>query len=247
MFSLRRLWQRITRPTPARRERRPRLQCETLEDRRVPAVFLNGSLLTVRGTAGDDNIRIAPLNSFQFRVVVNNAFQGGVFSTANISQIQMLGLTGNDVLNGTRSLDSVILQGGAGNDQLFGSRFSDLLIGSTGNDTLRSGGARDVMIGGLGTDTLNSVGGGALMVGGNVTAAFTIGELNVVRNRWGQPQRGYLVRIASVRQTGFVQEVFDDGNVNVLNGSNNTLDWFFRGSADQINNANSSEVITPVN
>ena len=47
------------------------------------------------------------------------------------------------------------MQGGNGNDQLWGKAGWDILDGSAGNDLIRAGNGRDILIGGLGADELH--------------------------------------------------------------------------------------------
>jgi len=48
-----------------------------------------------------------------------------------------------------------VMQGGIGNDQLWGKAGWDILDGGAGNDLIRSGNGRDIIIGGLGADELH--------------------------------------------------------------------------------------------
>jgi Ca2+-binding RTX toxin-like protein len=48
-----------------------------------------------------------------------------------------------------------VMQGGNGNDQLWGKAGWDILDGSAGNDLIRAGNGRDILIGGLGADELH--------------------------------------------------------------------------------------------
>ncbi len=84
--------------------------------------------------------------------------------------------------------DGDSVQGGAGNDQIFGGGGDDTLDGGTGNDTLTGGSGndqldgeagRDTVYGGDGDDTLNYAVGGDELYGGagddNVRGGFTAG------------------------------------------------------------------------
>jgi Ca2+-binding RTX toxin-like protein len=99
-------------------------------------------------------------------VQVNGADPGGTATACTaITSIGVLGGPGanNINLNGVTTaaftgLNSVIVNGGDGNDTIAGSEFPDLLNGSTGNDRVigqrNAGGTRDQMLGGVGDDTL---------------------------------------------------------------------------------------------
>ena len=67
---------------------------------------------------------------------------------------QMLGMRGDDLLNGAAGNDT--LEGGLGNDTLNGDKGRDRLIGGEGHDDLRSGDDNDTSVGGNGNDTLRA-------------------------------------------------------------------------------------------
>jgi serralysin len=82
-------------------------------------------------------------------------------ATASIEKWQGSGVTvlGDSANNAFdfRTLTSVsglvAVDGGAGNDKLYGSRFADTLRGGGGNDTLLGSGGNDILSGGSGVDT----------------------------------------------------------------------------------------------
>ncbi len=86
------------------------------------------------------------------------------------------GGTGNDTLEGALlQFDSVIADGGAGDDSLVGGGADDNLVGGADNDTLESGGGDDMLDGGDGQNiavftgdladfTINDLGGGVFDV-----------------------------------------------------------------------------------
>ncbi len=78
--------------------------------------------------------------------------------TDRIVDIEGLNLTGG---NANNTLDArqfvaggVTLDGGAGNDSIFGTTFADLLTGGLGNDTIDGDAGNDVIGGGAGADSL---------------------------------------------------------------------------------------------
>lgn len=142
---------------------------ETLESRKMlsaAAVFVPSTgILTVTGDAQDNTLTVGrdaagdlTVNSGAVPIV------GGSPTVANVSQIQIFGLGGNDVLSldetngalpnarlfGGDGNDTLI--GGSGNDQLFGQAGNDTLYGKGGNDLLNGGAGDDVLTGGAGTD-----------------------------------------------------------------------------------------------
>ncbi len=62
------------------------------------------------------------------------------------------------------------MNGGSGNDTLFGDSGKDTLRGSTGNDTLKGGTGNDRLLGGAGNDKKMNGGAGNDMLTGNAGA-----------------------------------------------------------------------------
>jgi len=209
----------------------------------TPATFVTGRTLIVTGTILNDDIRFVPITNHRFVVLLNN-FTQGTFSTGAINRVEVRGLLGNDLLDGSRSLVPVVLRGGGGNDLLVDSRFSDILEGSTGGDTLTSTSGRDVLFGGQGTDVLDSRGAGAVMMGG--TSTLSIAATENVRRIWNSSQ-GYRARVDALMQTtGILSQTHDDGSIDVLSGSFRTPDWFLQGRRDRLSDVASGEIITPL-
>ena len=69
---------------------------------------------------------------------------------------QYIGTTKDDVLKAyaDKNYGADLIDGRAGDDQLFGFRGADVLIGGLGDDLLRAGNGRDVITGGPGQDVL---------------------------------------------------------------------------------------------
>ena len=118
------------------------------------------------GTAGNDAIFLDDSYS---------AFPGTrVPRLAGIERIE--GGAGNDVIDLTSSLyayTDVTIDGGDGNDALWGSSGNDVLLGSGGNDDLFGGAGQDYLMGGGGNDTLNGDRGNDLLEGDEGNDALT--------------------------------------------------------------------------
>lgn len=100
----------------------------------VPFDFiLTGNNGTIRGTRGDDVMRVDDADG--------------------TGSVQFYGYAGNDTLLG--GTENARLEGGIGNDSLVGGSGSigSSLFGQAGNDTLDSGGSRGTLDGGPGSDT----------------------------------------------------------------------------------------------
>jgi Ca2+-binding RTX toxin-like protein len=73
-------------------------------------------------------------------------------------------LGGNDILNGSNSVD--YLYGGSGDDQLKGENSGDFIYGGSGSDQISGGAGNDNLYGGSGADTIDGDNGSDLIVGG---------------------------------------------------------------------------------
>lgn len=69
---------------------------------------------------------------------------------------QLYGDAGNDIIKAGPGDTGAMLDGGAGNDQLYGGLAANVMNGGDGNDYLSGGGGHDVMHGGAGDDTLKA-------------------------------------------------------------------------------------------
>ena len=123
--------------------------------------FLAGNVgkdrLIVRGTAGDDVISIdgqtADLNGLD------------IFFE-NIDELLAQGGDGNDVMTVLHPcLNTLIMDGGNGNDVLTGGDGQDQLYGGSGNDILHGGNGDDLLNGGPGADQLYGEGGRDQLIG----------------------------------------------------------------------------------
>jgi Ca2+-binding RTX toxin-like protein len=123
----------------------------------VTASFANGTL-SVTGDSLDNNIQVSRNAAGQ--ILINGGAVpviGGTPTVANVAQIQVFGLGGNDTItisevNG--ALPKANLFGGGGNDVLTGGSGNDQLFGESGNDTLLGKGGFDFLFGGNDNDTL---------------------------------------------------------------------------------------------
>ncbi len=124
----------------------------------------------------------------------------------------MTGSTVHDVLVANPGLSSS-LDGGAGNDTLWGQGGNDSLLGGAGDDVLRGGLGNDVLIGGAGNDQL---------VGGRGADSFVFNAPG-----WGYDQifdfnraEGDVISLVGSGVTGFdgLGFYFADGNTAVLFG-----------------------------
>lgn len=131
---------------------------DALESRRLltSTVDVNG-LLSVDGTAGNDDIALAISNNVL--TVTLNSVSDGAFdlSVTPITSIQINGLDGDDSISMASVPIPATLSGGNGNDTLVGGSASDFLSGGNDNDTFFSDdGQPDTLDGGDGFDTVSA-------------------------------------------------------------------------------------------
>ncbi|MGQ0620951.1 MAG: choice-of-anchor Q domain-containing protein [Panacagrimonas sp.] len=100
-----------------------------------PLGLCEGRIVTIRGTAGDDELSGTPGDD-----VI--AGLGG--------DDRVEGLAGNDLICGGAGND--VLEGGDGRDRLFAGDGADRLLGGRGGDILHGGGGQDSLNGGSGDD-----------------------------------------------------------------------------------------------
>jgi Ca2+-binding RTX toxin-like protein len=68
-----------------------------------------------------------------------------------------------------QEVDTIILDGGDGDDRLFGEQGNDLLVGGAGNDLLDGGAGNDQLLGGAGADMMRGGPGDDGLFGGPMT------------------------------------------------------------------------------
>lgn len=126
---------------------------------------------TLNGGAGDDRLLGGEDNDLLNGDDGNDTLDGG--SGADT----LNGGEGNDVLRGGSEEDGDtgadsdslqnVLNGGAGNDKIFGSTGNDILNGGTGNDSIQGGKGGDLINGDGGNDTLQGSTGNDTIYGGD--------------------------------------------------------------------------------
>jgi Ca2+-binding RTX toxin-like protein len=124
-----------------------------------------GTRSFTEGTECDDTIIGAPLT----------AISGGSDSTLGVT---LRGLERHDVLQGGEGDDK--LYGDEGNDGLTASDSNDQLYGGPGNDVLQAGFGADLLVGGRGTDELYAGPDDDISIGGPGANYFDCGDGNDV-------------------------------------------------------------------
>src|SRR5262249_27807112 len=105
--------------------------------------------IAARGRAASARPTIAEIT------MAGNTFIGTLDDDSNTgSETVQYGLTGNDTLAPSQLDVLYTLDGGLGDDELFGGNLADILLGGEGNDGLFGNGGNDRIDGGSGNDVL---------------------------------------------------------------------------------------------
>ncbi|HEV2293121.1 MAG TPA: hypothetical protein VGR35_04650 [Tepidisphaeraceae bacterium] len=146
----------------------------------APVINIGAGTLTVRGTGGNDSIRLRTRGDRRIEVTVNDLVES--VAAANVVTIHVTGGGGDDWIDarelGILKRDGfdfpVTIEGGDGNDIIAGSDGRDRIRGEFGNDRIDGGGGDDSLSGnanhdrvhgGTGNDVIFGAGGIDVLVG----------------------------------------------------------------------------------
>lgn len=121
-----------------------------------------GSNDSMRGGLGDDTFNgglgtdiIVEAADVNFVLTPTRLTGLGTDRIVDPEAVRLTGGNGNNILDARGYTSAAVtLDGGAGNDSLFGTAFADSLVGGTGNDTLDGADGNDTLAGGAGSDSL---------------------------------------------------------------------------------------------
>jgi hypothetical protein len=158
---------------PARSQYSPTL-IEQLEARQMLAANLAGGVLTVGGTAGNDNIKV---NIAAGRIVVHLNSTIKTFTVGSVQQLVVNGNNGNDKINVVSPTPNTVINGGAGDDNIKGSGGADLISGGDGDDLVKGRKGADQIYGDAGDDDLRG-GDGNDTIGGDDEDLLAASNIN---------------------------------------------------------------------
>jgi len=207
-----------------------------------PDPLATGNALYVYGTIYADSLKVTRqgnTNTFKFWLNTNAAY---IFNadTTPVNRIYVFGSAGNDQLDVGASMHiPAIIDGGTGNDKLFGGAADDLLLGRAGNDTLLGFGGRDLIIGGVGADRLfgeQAANMGTfqnILIGNKTIYDDDFAALDAIMEQWSNTSNTFEVRVNNLRTGNDVDgnrmlklgTVINDSNVDSLFGGLGN-DWY---------------------
>jgi Ca2+-binding RTX toxin-like protein len=145
---------------------------ETIDETTVQVLgegtlLIDGVLHVVGDNSACDIVLITQCGSNIYVFATFNDDNPAVFAAADVNEIQVRTRGGHDVVVTTSNVvETMTIDGGAGNDLLVGGGGENLIIGGTGHDTLYGGSGDDVLLGGDGDDDLMGHAGNDVLIGG---------------------------------------------------------------------------------
>jgi len=209
-----------------------------------------GGDLTITGSRDNDRVFVlSDMTGTKINVIAGGQ-RIGQFDAATVGTIRFNGFAGDDTFFVDPTITAAIIaDGGAGNDDLFGSGGNNILIGATGNDLLIGGASRDILIGGDGLDRLVGGGNDDILIGSRTAFDQDQASLLQIIGVW-TGTGSYASRVSAIRAgTNGVPKldattVTDDGARDELVGGMG-LDWFLgvsppdvfigKNAAEQVN------------
>ncbi|MDA1251388.1 MAG: hypothetical protein O2820_19430 [Planctomycetota bacterium] len=167
----------------------------------------------IDGGAGIDTL--VEFSTGNITITNTQLFANGVDSLSNIEMVELTAGDGDDVINATgfTTGQKTFLAGGAGDDRIFGTNFTDVIFGQSGNDLIFGGGGWDVLRGDAGDDTLSGGNGNDTLDGGTGTdRVMETGNVDFV--------------LTNDQLTGVGTDTIINAELATLNGGtgNNTID-----------------------
>jgi Ca2+-binding RTX toxin-like protein len=161
-----------------------RARLELLESRQLLAIDLSEGILNVTGSNKSDRIDLIVAGE-DLQVTVNRR-ESETFALADVTEINIAGLKGNDritvdpaitlatTISGDEGNDRII--GGGGNDLITGGKGNDRCDGGAGDDELFGEGGNDRLHGGMGNDVLDGSYGNDWLLGAEGDDSLDGGE-----------------------------------------------------------------------
>jgi Ca2+-binding RTX toxin-like protein len=181
--------------------------------------------LTITGTPAND---VISFTSGPGAGVVQAAISGvptGRFMPTG--RLIAYGEDGNDTISVDEAIAlTAILDGGEGDDDLFGGAGNDLLLGGGGSDRLTGAAGNDFLAGGHGADRIVGSAGHDVLVAGEVASHLTHNDLLLIAQQWAANRT-----VDNSAADNELDEAF--GGFDSLTGSSGA-DWFIVSVSDKV-------------
>lgn len=147
----------LTSPPPIGASVPPQTQlASTISPFAIPALSLANGLLTITGTAGNDEITLTEDGLGNLVVDMHNGQAPQTIPLAQVTHVSISGGDGNDTMMADNTVAIPFsIDAGAGDDFITGGEKGDSIAGGDGNDTLKGFFGPDTIDGGNGKDVLN--------------------------------------------------------------------------------------------
>lgn len=176
---------------------------ETLENRTLRSVDLQGETLTITGTNAADAIVVNSVDASHVQVLINAVDQGSFYlptGYGNESQIVIHGLAGNDTITVASAV-----------------KFDTVIYGEAGNDTISGGGGSDRIDGGIGNDSMMGNDGSDFFYNPTVITRLPSSDTDHFWGGFGQDFVSYQGRSTGVVVT--LDGVANDGRATAVPGA----------------------------
>ncbi|MDB5322150.1 MAG: hypothetical protein JWN40_3781 [Phycisphaerales bacterium] len=229
---------------------------------------LSGGILTIAGDSAANTINVTLNAAGNYRVVVGTQINQ-TFSFSAVSSIIIQAGAGNDIVtigNGITIAAEIhgaegndIVQGGGGNDMIFGEAGTnilegnagdDVVVGGAGTDIISGGNGRDILIGGLGSDLITGDNGDDILIAGATVHDTNPAGLASIRSIWSGGS-SYNTRVTTLRANLLkAANIFNDTSIDLLSG-NNGQDWLIAnvaggGTFDFLLGVAGGEIVTDI-
>jgi Ca2+-binding RTX toxin-like protein len=156
---------------------------EPLEPRHLlSGVSFDGQFLSIEGTARRDRVHLSTdAGGLSVRVTLNGHVT--LFPTRSISSVRISTGAGDDRIRADADFPLALgVDCGTGDDTVRGGSLADRIDGGPGDDALSGGGGADVVRGGSGSDTLSGGAGADALLGQGGIDSFELDSLDEVDN-----------------------------------------------------------------
>jgi Ca2+-binding RTX toxin-like protein len=239
---------------------------EPLDPRRLMSVTLdpNTGVLHIAGTSDGDTIIIqetldSDTGKSSIEVSVNEnpigpTSEHQVFASEDVKAIKVSGGSGPDTIDARLSSIKTTLDGGKGDDTLFGGSGTDKLVAGGGSNNLSGGAGGDLIVAGIQADTLNGDAGNDRFIPDNTSSAddhitggtgfdivdYSTSTVAVVAEVGGSPTAKQANDVIKSDIEQIMGSDFDD---KITNATGHSLGMFGQGGNDTLTGGSGNDTL----